>query len=69
MNIDQAVELAFKARTEGSIEHQEEVRDILLAEIERLEETDTFEARFTYPILQGLADDLYKPDLANAAIA
>ena len=67
MTIDEAVDLAFKARNGQEID-QDTVRDILLTEIERLEETDTFEARFTFPILQGLADDLYRPDLGNAAI-
>lgn len=67
MNIDQAVEQAFKFRN-GPIEHQEEVREALLTEIERLEELTSFEARFTVPILQGLADDLYQPNLANAMV-
>jgi hypothetical protein len=67
MTIDDAVDLAFKSRNGQEID-QDAVRDIILAEIERLEETDTFEARFTFPILQGLADDLYRPDLGNAAI-
>lgn len=68
MTIDQAVELAFKARAGEALDNQDAVREVLLTEIERLEETDTFEARFTFPILQGLADDLYRPDLGNAAV-
>jgi hypothetical protein len=68
MTIDQAVEQAFKAR-DGAIDDQDAVRDVLLSEIERLEELTSFEARFTVPILQGLADDLYRPNLANAAVA
>jgi hypothetical protein len=68
LTIDQAVALAFQARDGKDIEDQDQVRDVLLTEIERLEETDTFEARFTYPILQGLADDLYRPDLGNASV-
>lgn len=68
MTIDEAVEQAFKARDGATLDDQDEVRSVLLTEIERLEETDTFEARFTTPILQGLADDLYRPDLGNAAV-
>ncbi len=68
MNIDQAVALAFQARDGKEIADQDAVRGVLLHEIERLEETDTFEARFTFPILQGLADDLYRPDLGNASV-
>lgn len=68
MNIDQAVELAFKHRM-SPIENQDEVRDVILAEIERLEDLDTFEARFTVPIIQGLADDLYRPNLNNAMVS
>ena len=67
MTIDEAVELAFKSQRGQEIE-KDTVREVILAEIERLEETDTFEARFTFPILQGLADDLYRPDLGNAAV-
>lgn len=67
MTIDEAVDLAFKSRTGTEID-QDAVRDTILAEIERLEETDTFEARFCTPILQGLADDLYRPDLGNASV-
>ncbi len=69
MTIDQAVEKAFKARAGSDIEDQDGVRDIIMAEIERLEELTSFEARFTVPILQGLADDLYRPNLNNAAVA
>lgn len=68
MTIDEAVEQAFKFRN-GPIENQDEVRSIILTEIERLEELDSFEARFTVPIIQGLADDLYRPDLGNAAVS
>jgi hypothetical protein len=68
MSIDDAVAQAFGARDGHEIEAPDLVREVLLAEIERLEETDTFEARFTYPILQGLADDLYKPNLGNAFV-
>lgn len=67
MTIDEAVDLAFKSRTGTDID-KDAVRAVLLTEIERLEETDTFEARFCTPIIQGLADDLYTPDLGNAAI-
>lgn len=67
MTIDEAVEKAFKHRT-APIDDQDEVRDVILAEIERLEELTSFEARFTVPIIQGLADDLYRPDLNNAAV-
>lgn len=69
MTIDEAVEQAFKARNGVTLEDQDAVREVILAEIERLEETDTFEARFTVPIIQGLADDLYRPNLGNAAVA
>ena len=68
MTIDEAVEQAFKARTGETLADQDAVRSILLTEIERLEELTSFEARFTTPILQGLADDLYRPDLGNAAL-
>ncbi len=69
MTIDEAVEQAFKARDGKEIEDQDAVRDTLLTEIERLEELTSFEARFTVPIIQGLADDLYRPNLNNAAVA
>lgn len=69
MTIDQAVELAFKARDGQTLDDQDAVRQVLLTEIERLEELTSFEARFTVPIIQGLADDLYRPDLGNAAVA
>lgn len=68
MTIDQAVELAFKARDGQMPENQDAVREVILSEIERLEDLASFEARFTTPILQGLADDLYRPDLGNAAV-
>jgi hypothetical protein len=67
MTIDEAVGLAFKSQKGQEID-QDTVRAVILTEIERLEETDTFEARFCTPILQGLADDLYRPDLGNAAV-
>lgn len=66
--IDDAVAEAFKFRDGKEIEAPDVVRDVLLAEIERLEELTSFEARFTVPILQGLADDLYRPDLTNAMV-
>ena len=68
MTIDEAVEQAFKARDGTEIEDQDGVREVILAEIERLEELTSFEARFTVPIIQGLADDLYRPNLGNAAL-
>jgi hypothetical protein len=68
MTIDEAVEQAFKARDGKEIEDQAGVREVLLTEIERLEELTSFEARFCVPIIQGLADDLYRPNLGNAAI-
>ena len=71
MTIDEAVEKAFKHRDLQalSLDDQDTVRQVLLTEIERLEELTSFEARFTVPIIQGLADDLYRPDLGNAAVA
>lgn len=68
MTIDEAVEKAFKARSGETLPDQDAVREVLLTEIERLEELTSFEARFTTPIIQGLADDLYRPDLGNAAL-
>lgn len=69
MTIDDAVTQAFRARDGLMPDDQDAVRTTLLAEIERLEGLESFEARFTVPILQGLADDLYRPDLNNAAVA
>lgn len=69
MTIDEAVDLAFKSRNGAELDNQDEVRDVILAEVERLEDLASFEARFTVPIIQGLADDLYRPNLGNAAVA
>ena len=68
MTIDEAVEQAFKARDGKEIEDQDGVREVILAEIERLEELTSFEARFTVQIIQELAYDLYRPNLGNAAV-
>jgi len=68
-SIDEAVSLAFQARDGKEIEPDViDVRDMLLAEVERLRDLKTFEARFTLGILEPLADDLYRPNLGNAFI-
>lgn len=68
MTIDEAVDQAFKARNGATLDDQDGVREVLLTEVARLEELTSFEARFTTPILQGLADDLYRPNLGNASV-
>lgn len=70
MNLDQAVDSAFRLRAGEKLEVDSlEVRDVIQAEVDRLVELSTWEARFARSILEPMADELYQPQLGNASIA
>lgn len=72
MTLDEAVNVGFehqRTRVPLPAELQSEVRDILQAEVDRLEPLTSWEARFARSILEPLADELYVPQLQNAAMA
>lgn len=70
MTLDQAVDAAFRIRAGEPLEvDTEDLRDVLQMEVDRLVDLPTWEARFARSILEPMADELYKPQLGNAAIA
>jgi hypothetical protein len=72
MTLDEATDAAFAHRATTApmpAELASEVRELIQAEVDRLTELTTWEARFAKSILEPLADELYVPQLRNAAIA
>lgn len=80
MTIDEAVDLAFRLRSGGPLRNWinaqetgqeviEQARELISSEVDRLVELTTWEARFACSILEPMVDELYKPQLNNAAIA
>lgn len=70
MTLDQAVDAAFRLRAGERLEvDTSEVHELLEAEVDRLASLGTWEAHFARSILEPMAEELYKPQLGNAAIA
>jgi hypothetical protein len=70
VTLDEAVDFAFRARVGDRTEFDHEVaHDLIAAEVDRLNELSTWEANFARQILEPMADELYKPQLGNAAVA
>ena len=69
MTLDEAVDLAFRLRSGADlIVDTEDMRDVIQMEVDRLVDKPTWEAKFARSILEPLADELYRPQLGNAAI-
>lgn len=73
MTLDEALDIALRLRHGepdlADCVDTNEVRDLLGAAVDRLIQLPTWEAKFACSILEPLADELYKPQLENAAIA
>lgn len=82
MTLDEAVDLAMDYRNRRAydgggdvgadfdkVDYHGEVRDVISAEVDRLAMLATWEAKFARSILEPLSDELYTPQLGNAAIA
>lgn len=70
MTLDEAVNFAFQIHDGGQPEvDREAVHDLIASEVDRLAALTTWEAGFARSVLEPLADELYKPQLGNAALA
>lgn len=70
MTLDEAVDAAFRLRAGANLSvDTSEVRHLISTEVDRLSFLSTWEAQFAKGMLEPLADELYRPQLDNAAIA